>query len=298
MVNDQRYAACSNTLGVVTTATVLRENRPGYRAEGKGRGNRGPESILHMAWRNASLERASVKGRDGHIYSIIYGGRPGGSLGPDFTDAVIERDDGTVFRGDIEIHVRESDWNAHGHQCDPRYNGVVLHGVASESANSRSVNATGSSIPLLALNWKKSNPGIQLQTRRLDSEPIPPSDPPEIKPLLPVSAAGLERFHAQAAGIALDIAAFGSEQAIWLGVLGALGYPRNKRAFRAVGTRVGWEIVSSQRDSSLVEKILLNAAELDGYRRPHNGGFDQTKFKTGPKLQWVRPWGRPANSPF
>jgi len=45
-------------------------------------------------------------------------------------------------------------------------------------------------------------------------------------------AAGLERFHAQAAGIALDIEAFRADQAVWLGAMGALGYPRNKRAFR------------------------------------------------------------------
>ena len=56
---------------------------------------------------------------------MLPGGRPGGSLGPDFTDAVVERDDGVVFCGDIEIHVRESDWRAHGHHKDPRYNGVV-----------------------------------------------------------------------------------------------------------------------------------------------------------------------------
>jgi hypothetical protein len=54
-----------------------------------------------MAWRNAGLQRAKMRGRDGHTYSIVYGGKPGGSLGPDFTDAVVERDDGTVFRGDI-----------------------------------------------------------------------------------------------------------------------------------------------------------------------------------------------------
>ncbi|MCI0804782.1 MAG: DUF2851 family protein, partial [Chloroflexi bacterium] len=112
----------------------------------------GPEAILHAAWRHAGLERAEVRGRDGHTYRIVYGGRPGGSVGPDFTDAVVERDDGVVFRGDIEIHVRESDWRAHGHHNDPRYNGVVLHVVAAESKGRPAVKATGASIPLLALN--------------------------------------------------------------------------------------------------------------------------------------------------
>lgn len=114
-----------------------------------------PEVILHRAWRNAGLDRAEVRGQHSHTYRIIYGGKPGGSVDIDFTDAVIERDDGTVFRGDIEIHVRESDWHAHGHHNDARYNGVMLHVVAAESTDSENrpvLKATGVAIPLLALN--------------------------------------------------------------------------------------------------------------------------------------------------
>jgi hypothetical protein len=78
--------------------SVVRERRRGY---GSSRSTPIPEVILHRAWRNAGLERAEVRGRDGHTYRIVYGGKAGGSVGPDFTDAVIERDDGTVFRGDV-----------------------------------------------------------------------------------------------------------------------------------------------------------------------------------------------------
>jgi hypothetical protein len=97
---------------------------------------------------------------------MLPGGRPGGSLGPDFTDAVVERDDGVVFCGDIEIHVRESDWRAHGHHKDPRYNGVVLHVVAAESEGRPAIGATGASISLLALNWKVAKPGLTSDHQR------------------------------------------------------------------------------------------------------------------------------------
>ena len=66
-------------------------------------------------------------------------------------------------------------------------------------------------------------------------------------------AAGLERFHAQAAGIALDIEAFRADQAVWLGVMGALGYPRNKRAFRMLATRVPWSMVAACGSSQELE---------------------------------------------
>jgi hypothetical protein len=42
--------------------------------DGKKGGNRrppGPEGVLHLAWRNAGLQRASVRGRDGHTYQIV-----------------------------------------------------------------------------------------------------------------------------------------------------------------------------------------------------------------------------------
>jgi len=48
--------------------------------------------------------------------------------GPDFNGATIELN-GKVISGKVEIHVKASDWNAHKHQFDPRYNDVILHVV-------------------------------------------------------------------------------------------------------------------------------------------------------------------------
>jgi len=61
-------------------------------------------------------------------------GRPGGSRGPDVLDAVFcsalslpgQEEHRT---GDVEFHVRSSDWFAHLHQEDARYNNVILHVV-------------------------------------------------------------------------------------------------------------------------------------------------------------------------
>jgi len=268
---------------------VRRKLNESSRRYGTSKRPPGPEAILHMAWRNAGLERAQVCGRDGHTYSIVYGGKPGGSLGPDFTDAVVERDDGTTFRGDIEIHVRESDWRSHGHHTDPRYNGVVLHVVASESNGKPALKATGSTIPLLALNWKRPL-GAAANTDNHTS-----NLPTEIeKPELPVRAAGLDRFHSQAAGIALEIETFGADQAIWLGVLGALGYPRNKRAFRAVAGRVDWQIAAANSDPAALQELLVYAAGLND--SPASAQIRSIHLR-GSAPGWVRPFGRPTNSP-
>lgn len=67
---------------------------------------------------------------DGGACRLIFSGRAGGSVGPDIRDAVLRfpaQDEDRV--GDVEFHVRTSDWVAHKHHSDPRYNNVMLHVV-------------------------------------------------------------------------------------------------------------------------------------------------------------------------
>jgi len=294
--NEPDNFVYKNAIENLVVRRRVRESRSTY---GRSKRPLGPEAILHKAWRNAGLEKAKVRGRDGQLYSIIYGGKPGGSLGPDFTDAVVRRDDGVVFRGDIEIHVRESDWRAHGHHTDPRYNGVVLHVVAADSNGVPALKATGSTIPLLALNWKRpdgnSKPSKRASKGLTDSPfETTPEASKNIKLQLDLNSAGIERFHSQAAGIALDIEAFGADQALWLGVLGALGYPRNKRTFRVIGTNATWSMISECRHSDEVEALLLEASGLE------RSTSEISSKRILPKMnapKWVRPFGRPANSP-
>lgn len=67
---------------------------------------------------------------------LVFNGRPGGPAGPDVRDAVVcfshERSAQTTLSpqvGAVEFHVHTSDWMAHRHQYDERYNTVLLHVV-------------------------------------------------------------------------------------------------------------------------------------------------------------------------
>lgn len=67
---------------------------------------------------------------NGDAYQLLFAGRPGSSAGPDVRDAVFcMRSTGMRVVGDVEFHVRSSDWSSHHHQTDPRYNNVILHVV-------------------------------------------------------------------------------------------------------------------------------------------------------------------------
>jgi hypothetical protein len=91
------------------------------------------EIELQVRWER-SLDRI-LRGRDGK-YRIIRQGKRNGGPGPDFLGAILAFPDGSVHRGDVEIHRNRNDWFHHKHQWDPRYWGVILHVIATGSLES------------------------------------------------------------------------------------------------------------------------------------------------------------------
>lgn len=86
------------------------------------------EDLLHFIWQSKRLFTQTLKTVDGKIISVIHPGQHNADAGPDFFNAKITIDD-TLWAGNVEIHIRSSDWNAHGHQHDKNYDNVILHVV-------------------------------------------------------------------------------------------------------------------------------------------------------------------------
>ena len=88
---------------------------------------------------------------DGTVCQLIFAGRGGSSVGPDVHDALLLFPDGEQRVGDIEFHVRSSDWVAHRHFSDPRYNNVILHVVLLCDNVHPTTRSDGYSIPICSL---------------------------------------------------------------------------------------------------------------------------------------------------
>lgn len=85
------------------------------------------EEFLHYLWKyrllNPNLQLIS-----GESCEIIEVGLHNSNAGPDFFNARIKIGD-TIWAGNIEIHIKTSDWYAHRHHLDKAYENVILHVV-------------------------------------------------------------------------------------------------------------------------------------------------------------------------
>jgi hypothetical protein len=85
------------------------------------------ERAIQRLWASGEV-RGPMLASSGASVEIVHPGDWNRGAGPDFLGAEL-RVDGRRQRGDVEIHLRSADWRGHGHDRDPRYDGVILHAV-------------------------------------------------------------------------------------------------------------------------------------------------------------------------
>ena len=295
-----RYCAGEGSRGVPAQATrsifparngfTRLADRPTSVRIKKPRGT--PEKTLQDAWRKSAARDVSLKASDGRWYRVVYAGRRGGSYGPDFVDAVLMRDDGTRVTGDVEIHVRRGGWRAHGHDKDPRYNGVTFHAYLEDSGETGAVSSDNRALRELRLGpLLGSRPRMSSRSRRRAAPDAPVAAPLPLP--LDLRTAGEERFAARVSGAELAMRHEGVDQALYAAVMECMGFPRNKRQFRELARRLPWSALvswSTTGDVSGITDLLLWA-----------GGFAAKPAGAGPlngkSPAWTRPAGRPDNAP-
>jgi hypothetical protein len=86
------------------------------------------EEFLHYVWKYRNFDLRHLQTTEGESLEILRPGEHNSDSGPDFFDARI-RIGQTVWAGNVEIHLRSSDWNRHFHQSNPAYNNIILHVV-------------------------------------------------------------------------------------------------------------------------------------------------------------------------
>ena len=247
---------------------------------------------------------------DGRRVRILNPGLINHSSGPDFFNAMLEID-GMRWGGNVELHVRASDWHRHGHHLDKSYDSVILHVVGvSDTFVTRT---DGSSIPQLQLPFSAET-ADRYRFLVQGAQPIRCHawirDVPALHKRNWLTRAGMERLEQKSDRILDYVRQTTGEwnQAVFIALARALGFGTNSEPFELLGRSLPLNIVAKHANSLFqLEALLIGQAgllqetELDQYGRQllDEYTFMAHKYSLRPLERhiWKFSGTRPANMP-
>jgi hypothetical protein len=247
------------------------------------------EADLSRLWEGQTFPPEALTTITGERLRVVYRGRRTGGPGPDFRDALIAAPDG-LLPGDVELHVRSSDFRRHGHHLDGAYESVVLHVVFRCDEPGPTPLPGGDLARVVALEeWVE---GRALEIKRWLERPALWREPcrsvvgrngtASVEATL--DRLGDMRFRARAAALARRLAGEEPDQLLWGELLEGLGYGGERELYRSLAIRAPWrEICEEMLNAPVSER----AAEA--YRR-------LAEASAGVVTRSGRPT-RPANRP-
>jgi len=108
------------------------------------------EEFLHFVWKNRQFDQEKFVTTDGNPIEVINPGDYNRDSGPDFFNARLLIGD-TLWAGNVEIHIKSSSWDMHGHHSDRSYDNVILHVV--NEYNCDAFTSSGLKIETAVMNW-------------------------------------------------------------------------------------------------------------------------------------------------
>ncbi len=271
------------------------------------------ERLLQYVWQYRLWPPRQLATVDGRSVDVLDPGRLNADAGPDFFNAKVTIG-GATWAGDVEIHVRASDWHRHRHDGDPAYRSVILH-VVGES-DTLITGPDGEDIPQMLIPCSDA---LRRDYETLVAESprhLPCADRlPSLNPLYItdwLTSLTFERLYDKADRIAKTAALFGGdlETAAYVTLARALGFGTNAEPFERLARATPRMFLLKHRDRLFtLEAMLLgqggllpaDSPDLDPYVRRLVGEyrFMAAKFSLQPLKDpgWKMARMRPANFP-
>jgi hypothetical protein len=213
-------------------------------------------------WRQVAGGGASFSSVDRQVIHVVYPGRPSDEPGADFKDAVLNIG-GCLTKGDIEIHVRSSDWRKHCHHLNKTYNGIVLQVVMYHDAEDLTCLENGRSVPTISLNSQRPVPGDYGGEQTLLSHcTAGMTDISDEKKVSVLDYVGTARFREKQSVFYSELEYMDAGQCLYRGIMGALGYSRNIVPFQIVAARLPLTALESVAQAALEESALVRLEAL------------------------------------
>lgn len=270
------------------------------------------EALLQYIWQHKLWLSEDMVTNDGRRVRVIDPGLLNTDSGPDFFNAKVEID-GHTWVGNVEIHVRASDWRRHHHDTDPAYDSVVLHVVEKDDAPVYRSN--GELIPQVALQIShRFNESYDRLVNATVELPCAArlNEVPRLTVTEWIEALAFERLHSKVDRVRdLYDRYHGSwEDICYVTLARTLGFGINNDAFERLARATPLRLLHKHSDSILqVEALLFGQAGLlngayddDAYYRQltREYAFLANKFSLHPieGTAWRLFRSRPQNFPF
>ena len=272
------------------------------------------ERLLHYVWKHRLLPVQTLVTTDGQELEVIDPGLHNRDQGPDFFNAKV-RLGGTLWAGNVEVHLRSSDWYRHGHDTDPAYNSVVLHVVGE--VDGEVTTAEGKTLPQVRIDIPERIRQSYDELCRIEDYPrchrIIPSVP-TLKVHQWMDALLVERLKERSEQVAARAERTGGdwERATFVTLCRSFGFGLNGDSFERWAMRIPLQAAGKHRDDLFqVEALFLGMAgltddvgtlrgEQEAERLRQEFAYLQHKFSLDEPLQrsdWRFLRTRPGNFP-
>jgi hypothetical protein len=216
-----------------------------------------PEKEAALIWQQVVGKELSST--ENEPVSVVYPGRTNDANGPDFRDAVIVNKS-RLTKGDVEVHLKSSDWYSHKHHADAEYNSLILHVVMWHDCNSPTLLQNGKPVPVLCLAKALRYQPYLLPHHLPCFQILDHVDRQTLGKLL--NSAGAERFKQKARHFQAELQEEDPGQVLFRGMMGALGYAQNSKPFEELADKMPLHALESREGLVQKQALLLGAAGL------------------------------------
>jgi hypothetical protein len=256
------------------------------------------EARLQKLWGELDTDREYLTA-DKKSLKIISTGTLNNEAGPDFLNAKIKIGD-RIYKGDIEVHIKTSDWRAHSHHTNPAYQNVILHAVEKDDSN-----GTTPAIPIFLFS-----DAIRQTTPKEIHCPLFANTPSIEATGKTLKDAGLIRFRNNTNSIAHEMLKNGVEKTFSKQIFKAAGFKKNSNNFIELFERFSnYDIKELKKSNTLDavlwgESCLLPEASLTDSPKEISEFLEEIWRKwwmirksASPGINWKRSGSRPLNTP-
>ncbi|WP_259016722.1 DUF2851 family protein [Emticicia fluvialis] len=270
------------------------------------------ESFIHYLWQFQQFKTSLLLTTKDEPLKVLKTGMLNTDAGPDFLQARVLIGE-IEWAGNVEMHLRASDWNIHQHQSDKAYNNVILH-VVWES-DKPILRADGSEIPTLELKAITDSALLNRYQLLLSNKSVIPcagqfAGVSDLAKITTFDKALTRRLMQKAKGIEelLDQNNGDWEETTYQLLAKNFGFKLNSEAFLRLAQNLPLKVLRKHRDNLLqIEAMLFGQAgllvEVDEYSEKLTREFDffAAKFSLKEQQLQAHEWKllrtRPANFP-